>query len=79
MRMIDCQKIQGCYLKERNPFLPERPSKGQIIAQKAIGNYLVYKVVDTATHSQRNTGLKLMIIVGTLVILNNGFYLETRF
>lgn len=79
MKMIDCQKIQSCQLKERNPFYGERPSKGRLIAQKAVGNYLIYKVIDKSNFSQRNKGLKIIIIVGTIVILNNGFYLEKSF
>jgi len=79
MKMIDCQKIQSCTLKERGPFLPERPSKGRIIAQKAVGNYIFYKAIDMSNYNQRNKGLKIMLVVGTIVIINNGFYLETRF
>ncbi len=79
MKMIDCQKIQGCYLKERNPFLPEKPSKGRLITQKVVGNSIMYYAIDKATHTQRKRRLKALVIVGTLVVLNNGFYLETRF
>jgi hypothetical protein len=79
IKMIDCQKIQGCYLKERNPFLPEKPSKGRLIAQKLAGNYLLYKFTDKSSPSQRDKRIKALVIFGTLVVLNNGFYLETRF
>ncbi len=79
MKMIDCQKIQSCTLKEKNPLLPKRPSKSRIIAQKLAGNYLLYKFTDKSTPSQRDKRIKALVIFGTLVVLNNGFYLETRF
>ena len=79
MKMIDCQKLQGCYLEERNPLYPKRPSKGRLLTQKVLGNALVYYAIDRATPLQRKRRLKAMIIVGTAVVLNNGFYLETRF
>ena len=79
LQMIDCQKIQGCYLKERNPLYPEKPSKGRLLTQKLVGNTIMYYAIDKATHTQRKRRLKALVIVGTLVVLNNGFYLETRF
>ena len=79
LQMIDCQKVQGCYLKERNPLYPERPSKGRLLTQKLVGNTIMYYAIDKATHTQRKRRLKALVIVGTLVVLNNGFYLETRF
>ena len=79
LKMIDCQKIQSCYLEERNPLYPKRPSKDRLLTQKILGNALIYYAIDTSTPLQRKRRLKAMVIVGTLVVLNNGFYLEKRF
>ena len=79
LQMIDCQKVQGCYLKERNPLYPERPSKGRVITQKLVGNAIMYYMIDRSTPLQRTKRIKAMIFIGTIVVLNNGFYLETRF
>lgn len=79
MKMIDCQKIESCYLKERSPFYPKRPSKGRLLTQKIAGNVIMYYIIDRSTPLQRKRRLKAMIIIGTAVVLNNGFYLETRF
>lgn len=79
MKMIDCQKIEGCYLEERSPFYPKRPSKGRLLTQKLVGNVIMYHIIDRSTPLQRKRRITAMIVLGTAVVLNNGFYLERRF
>ena len=79
-KVIECQDdLMPCYLVEKNPLLGKFPSKGRLIASKAIGNYALYKIIDTSYGSKRERRIKITLALFTLVIINNEIQYEKRF
>ncbi len=79
-KVIECQNNpMPCNLIEQNPLLGKFPSKGKLIASKAIGNYALYKIIDTSHDSKREKRIKIMLAVVTLAIINNEIQYEKRF
>ena len=79
-KVIECQDDPTpCRLVEQNPLLGKFPSKGKLIASKAIGNYALYKIVDNSYGSKRERRIKITLVVFTLVVINNQIQYEKRF
>ena len=79
-KVIECQNDPiPCRLVEKNPLIGKFPSKGRLIASKAIGNYALYKVIDNSYGSKRERRIKITLAVFTLVIINNEIQYEKRF
>ena len=78
-KMIECQKHTSCNLIERNPLLGNHPSKGDLLAQKVIGNIVLYHVFDKSEPYKRERRLRATNTIFTIVIVNNGIYYEKRF
>tara|TARA_R100000152_G_C6767807_1_gene193108 strand:+ start:1264 stop:1641 length:378 start_codon:yes stop_codon:yes gene_type:complete len=79
-KVIECQNnSMPCSLVEQNPLLGKFPSKGKLIASKAIGNYALYKIIDTSHDSKRERRIKITLALFTLVIINNEIQYEKRF
>lgn len=79
-KVIECQNDPiPCDLVEKNPLLGKFPSKGKLIAQKTIGNYALYKVMDNSYGSKREKRIKIVLAVFTLVIINNEIQYAKRF
>ena len=77
-KMIDCQKQPTCPLVEKNPLLGERPSKGELLALKVVGNIVIYKMLDNNSND-REFALKLMNGLQGFVVTHNGIYYMKRF
>ena len=78
-KMIECQKHTACNLVENNPLLGKRPSKGDLLAQKIIGNYILYHVFDKSEPYKRERRLRATNAIYVVVVVNNGIYYEKRF
>lgn len=79
-KVIECQDdLIPCRLVEQNPLLGKFPSKGKLIASKAIGNYALYKIIDNSYGSKRERRIKITLVVFTLVVINNQIQYEKRF
>ena len=71
-KVIECQNDPiPCHLVEQNPLLGKFPSKRKLIASKAIGNYALYKIINNSYGSKRERRIKIMLVVFTLVVINN--------
>ena len=77
--MIECQKHTACNLVENNRLLGKRPSKGDLLAQKIICNYILYHVFDKSEPYKRERGIRATNAIYAVVIVNNGIYYEKRF
>jgi|TARA_R100001463_G_scaffold76716_1_gene130926 hypothetical protein len=79
-KVIECQNNPiPCRLEEQNPLLGRFPSKGRLIASKAIGNYALYKAIDNSFDSKRERRIKITLVIFTIVIINNEIQYEKRF
>lgn len=76
--LIECQANRTCNAHEANPILGPKPSKGDVIALKVVGNSIIYKMLDTMPED-REFALKLMNAMQAVVITNNGLYIYKRF
>ena len=77
-QLVECQAARTCNAHEQNPFIGPRPSKGEVVALKLIGNAIIYKMLDNNKH-EREFALKLMNGLQGVVVINNGIYIYKRF
>jgi hypothetical protein len=75
--LINCQKSTQCPFRELNPILGSHPRKAEVIALKAIGNFIIFKVLDKAAKRSRN--IMVLNIVSSIVVTHNGIQLRRRF
>jgi len=78
-KMIDCQKQPHCPLIEKNPFLGERPGKGELVALKVVGNLIIYQMLEQSPPDDRTKALRWLNGVQGLVVTHNGFYYYKKF
>ena len=80
-RAINCQKHTACSIEELNPILGSHPSKGELLALKLVGNYVVYKLLDSprSNDAGREQSLRILNGVFTVVVMNNGIQLRKSF
>tara|TARA_B100001996_G_scaffold299969_1_gene240418 strand:- start:760 stop:1143 length:384 start_codon:yes stop_codon:yes gene_type:complete len=76
--LIECQSARTCNARELNPIIGPKPSKGEVVALKLVGNAIIYKMLDNAP-ADREFALKLMNGLQAVVITNNGLYIYKRF
>ena len=76
--MVDCQKRIQCSFRELNPILGSRPSIVDVIAIKAIGNFIIFKALDKAVGS-RSRNIMVLNILSSIVVTHNGIQLRRRF
>lgn len=77
-QLVECQAARTCNAHEQNPFIGPRPSKGEVVALKLVGNAIIYKMLDN-NPNDREFALKLMNGLQGVVVLNNGIYIYKRF
>ena len=77
-QLVECQAARTCNAHEQNPIIGPRPSKGDVVALKLVGNAIIYKMLDNMD-SDREFALKLMNGMQGVVVINNGLYIYKRF
>ena len=78
-KMIDCQKRPHCPIVEKNPFLGERPKKGEVVALKLVGNLIIYQMLEQSRPNDRTKALRWLNGVQGLVVTHNGLYYYRKF
>lgn len=78
-QLVECQaRPVPCNAHEQNPIIGPKPSKGEVVALKLVGNAIIYKILDNNSND-REFALKIMTGMQGVVVLNNGLYIYKRF